>query len=214
MIYVIILEKEYIKEYLHDTLNSHRIKTKNIEEGLYHHNSSYQFGVSIVKNGILSLEELNKKQIIKLSEEQLKLYDDTYSHVNGANGISLSIVGLTDLYRDEDEYNPFDSNKLDIIVSKQVQARRSSTHYGNEFIASKKISSKLFESIDVRLIKFLENIKHESDITKLIENYNHLLDIAKAIKEKGLDISIREMSNENITLDVEKLSNSPKIIVK
>lgn len=211
---MITIDKKNIKNYLEDILNSHRIKSKNIEDKLYHHNSSYKDGISIVKNGILSLKEMNNKKIIQLSKEQLELYDDTSSHINGSDGISLSIVGLTDLYRDEDEYNPFDSNKLDIIVSKEVQARRSSTHYGNEFIASKKISSKLVESIDVRLIKFLENIKHESDITKLIENYNHLLDIAKAIKEKGLDISIREMSNENITLDAEKLSNSPKIFVK
>lgn len=211
---MITIDKKNIKTYLEDILNSHRIKSKNIEDKLYHHNSSYKDGISIIKNGILSLKELNNKQIIKLSEEQLKLYDDTSSHVNGADGISLSIVGLTDLYRDEDEYNPFSPDSLDIIVSKEVQARRSSTHYGNEFIAKTKISSKLVESIDVRLIKFLENIKHESDIKKLIENYNHLLDIAKAIKEKGLDISIREMSNENITLDVEKLSNSPKVFVK
>lgn len=211
---MITIDRKHIKEYLEDTLNSYRIKTKVIEENLYHHNSSYKDGTSIVKNGILSLEELNKKEIIKLSEEQLELYDDTLSHINGADGISLSIVGLTDLYIDEDEYNPYSPYSLDIIISKKVQARRSSIHYGNEFIAKTKISSKLFESIDVRLIKFLENIKHESDITKLIENYNHLLDIAKAIKEKGLDISIREMSNENITLDVEKLSNSPKIFVK
>lgn len=211
---MITLERRNVSEYLQDTLNSYRIKPRNIEDGLYHHNTAYEYGTSVIKNGVLSLKELNRKKIINLTEEQIKLYDDTSSHVNGADGISLSIVGLTDLYRDEDEYNPFDSNSLDIIISKEVKAGRSSIHYGNEFIASTKISSKLFESIDVRLISFLEKIKHESDITKLIEKYNHLLDIAKAIKEKELDISIREMSRENLNLDIEKLSNSQKVFIK
>ncbi|MBE6159912.1 MAG: hypothetical protein E7157_02570 [Lactobacillales bacterium] len=211
---MIIVDRKHIKEYIEDTLNSYRIKPKTIEEKLYHHNSSYKDGASIIKNGILSLEQLNNKKIIQLSEEQLKLYDDTSSHVNGADGISLSIVGLTDLYRDEDEYDPFVPDSLDIIVSKEVQARRSSTHYGNEFIAKTKISSKLFESIDVRLLKLIDRIKYDSDTIKLIENYNHLLDIAKTIKLKELDISIREMSGENLTLDIERLSDSPKVFVK
>ena len=211
---MITVDKKYIKEYLEDTLNSYRIKPKDIDENLYHHNSSYKDGASIVKNGILSLKELNKKNIIKLSEEQLKLYDDRTSHVNGTDGISLSIVGLTDLYRDEDEYNPFTSNSLDIIISREVQARRSSIHYGNEFIASKRISSKLFKSIDVRLFKLIDKIDYEQDLTRLIENYNHLLDIAKVIKEKQIDICLREMSYENITLDIDKLSRSSKILFR
>lgn len=211
---MITIDRKHIKEFLYDTLNSYRIKSKYIEEGLYHHNSSYKDGISIIKNGILSLEELNKKEIIKLSEEQLKMCDDTSSHANGKNGISLSIVGLTDLYRDEDEYSPFIPDLLDIVISKEVNARRTSINYGNEFIVSKKISSRLFESIDVRLFKLIDRIKHESDLKKVIENYNHLLDIAQAIKEKQVEICLREMSDENLTLDIESLSKSPKVFVK
>ena len=210
---MITIDKKYILEYIKDMLNSYKIKEINFKEETYHHNSSYKNGTSIIKNGLLSLNELNKKGIISLRKEELNLLNDHYSHVNGIYGISLSKVGLTDLYRDEEEYNPFRNDVIDIIISNEVKAPRSSIHYGNEFIADSIIENKYFKSIDIRLFDFIENIKYEKDKLKLIENYNYLLDIAKTIKEEKLNISIREMSNTNLTLDIDKLSNSKKLII-
>ena len=91
---------EYIKESFEDAV----IKGQDIKNARYHHNSVYQNAPSIVKYGLLSLNGIYRKGIKDFSKEILALSDDISSHVNGNDGISLSVVGLTDLYKDEDEY--------------------------------------------------------------------------------------------------------------
>ena len=46
----------------------------------------------------------------------------------------------------------------------------------------------------------------------LIEMYNSLIEMAKVIKEKNLNISLREMSyDNNFSIDINKIALSKKI---
>ena len=48
----------------------------------------------------------------------------------------------------------------------------------------------------------------------MINNYNYLKQIAIAIIEQGLDIPLRDMSDQNVTLDIDKMSKVPRLILK
>ena len=127
----IYVQKENVLNYILELLNIYKGETIKLENARYHHNTDYKDGKNVVENGILTLQSLSDKGLMELSKEQLKIMDDTSSHINGINGVSLAVVGLKDLYRDEFEYDPFDDSKLDIIVDSSLHARRTSTNYGN-----------------------------------------------------------------------------------
>lgn len=214
---MIALEEKYIHEYILDTINSIRLKNKNVKE-YYHHNSEYKDAPSICLHGILSLKELNKKGITNYSETVLKTLDDIESHVNGNDSISLSRVGLDDLYENELEYNPYSPNLVDFIVSDEVKARRSSIHYGNEYLIHERIELDKLMAIDIRLLKLLDQRKtniSEDFIKKVIKKFNYLKDIAIAMKQSELDIPLRERSRkEDYELDIDKLSTISQIKLK
>lgn len=206
----IILEEKYVLEYIRDILTSLKTKTlepKNIE---YHHNCSYENTPLILQHGILTIEMLNELGITNISKERLKVLKDIEFHVNGIDSISLSKVGLIDLYPDESEYKPFSSDYVDLTISKDIKARRHTVHYGNEYLCSEKIGVEKLQSIDIRLLDYMKN----NSIEKIIKKYNALKDIAVTLQQLNLDIPLREMSNENITMDVSQLSNTPKILIK
>ena len=137
---------------------------------------------------------------------------DTDSHINENYGISLSAVGLKDLYKDEEEYDPFYHSHLDFLVTRNIMAYRSTNHYGNEFISYNKISPNELTSLDIRLLK---HIKESQDIENIIKKYNYLIDIANKIINNNLSIPIREMSNsEGFDIDINKLSKNQKIYIK
>lgn len=46
---------------------------------------------------------------------------DTESHVNGKNSVSLSVIGLKDLYPNEVEYNPFSPNLVDFLITSDIK---------------------------------------------------------------------------------------------
>lgn len=205
------IEEKYIYEYIIDRLNKLKDKDIIIEDARYHHNTNYENMPSIIKNGILSMQSISDLKIKNYSDEILKIMDDTSSHINGKNGISLSVVGLTDLYRDELEYDPFDSDKIDLLITNEIKASRNSTHYGNEFISHNDIAPNMIKSIDIRLLKYIENSKNISDI---IKKYNCLKEIALSLKKSELNIPIREMSLDNMSLDINKLVNEPTLKLK
>ena len=187
-----------------------------IDDYLYHHNVSYHDTPSVVQNGILSLKEQNKRGITNYSEDTLKILDDTSSHVNGIDGISLSIVGLKDLSKKEEVYNPFDSKCVDILISDEIKTMRNSKHYGNEFIANKIILPDKFRSVDIRILMFIQELLKkdeikEEDLNTLINKYNSLRKIASELVLTGYIVPIREMSFDNILIDAYKLSRCPKI---
>lgn len=210
--------KEYeIYKYIKKSIYDAQTKTDTTED-MYHHNTSYSFTPKVIKHGLLSLNEKRKLYNFNLDEETMfKLNDENY--VNGIDDISLSVVGLPDVDKNDFEYNPFSCAYVDVIVSSHVKARRNSKNYANEFLVSEKINNSDFKAIDVRLLEYIEktfadtNISEDEKKKRIVECYNYLRKIAIALKEAKLDIPLREMSNGNITLDKEKVSCFKKLKV-
>lgn len=211
----ICIEEKYILEYIRDMLNDYKTKTVEVNNAMYHHNTSYSKVPTVLKYGILSLNELNRLGIRKDTPEFLKNMSVEDSHINGVDGISLSVVGLTDLYRDEEEYDPFNVEYVDFLVSSDLlPMMRMTYHYGNEFVYEKTIDVEKIKSLDFRLLKLIEQQKDLSNVKNVIEKYNNLKDIALTMKELQIDMPIREMSKDNLTIDVEKLASTPKLVLK
>lgn len=211
---IVLLEEKYVLEYIRDLIQSFKIKSIEVNNAKFHHNCSYSKVPSILKNGILSISELNKLNIIQASSKELSIMEDMNSHANGIDYISLSVVGLKDLYSYEFEYDPFDSNLIDLNISSDIIARRSTVNYGNEFLCKDKIIPNKIKSLDIRLLKLIDSSIKKNNVNVIIERYNELKNVALAIKEYNLDIPLREMSFQNLTLDIDKLSKTDKILIK
>lgn len=99
----VVLKEKYILEYIKNMLYTYSYSIKNMQDNnyKYHHNTDYEYAPSIIKYGILSMEDINNMGIKSYTEEDLNLMDDTESHINGKGGISLSIVGLTYFYKNK-----------------------------------------------------------------------------------------------------------------
>ena len=214
----IILKEKYVLEYIKTILNEYRQKYTDVTDYLYHHNRGYQTAPIVCKHGILTVLDLQKMGINHYTEEQLRKLSDTDSHVNGIDAVSLSITGLNDINLDEDEYDPFNPKMVDFLISGEVSAKRQNEHYGNEFITREgSIPVDKIKSVDIRLIQLNDLCCNSKihNITEIIENYNSLKEIALSMKESNLTIPLREMSNQdNFNLDIDKLSETKKIILK
>lgn len=213
-----IIEQKYALEYIKENLES--LKRGNVEAKnyLYHHNTAYKDAPLIVEHGLLSFKDIQKKGIKNFTEQQMELAGDINSHINGNDGISFSVVGLTDLYKDEYEYDPKSSTAVDFLVSDELSLCRLTTHYGNEYISYKPVLPNLFKSVDIRLIRLVKEALEGSkqiDVQKIIDNYNYLIQTAIAMQTCKLDIPLREMSFEdNARLDIEKLSAQSTLKLK
>lgn len=199
-----------IDDYIYDQIRNSCYKKSSILGANYHHNSSYSDALSILENGILPIKKQNELKIKNISNNQLRLLDDTTSHINGIDGISLAVMGLTDLYSGEEEYIPYNPNLIDCIISEDIKAIRRTEHYGNEYVTYSNIEVSKIKAIDTRLIKLIEITKNKDEnfYNDLILKYNTLLEMAKYIKLNELLIELREMSNESV-LDINKLSIMP-----
>lgn len=214
----IIIKEKYILEYIRNMLYACSYAIKNIDDNAYqyHHNTAYEYAPSIIKYGILSIEELNSLGIRSYSKEYLNFIDDIESHVNGKDGISLSVTGLTDLYKDEDEYDPCQSNIVDFLVDENIKTVRNTTHYGNEFISENKISNDRIISADIRIINYINNLgeKDGKAIFSVINKYNQIIMMSKEILRHNRDMQMREMSEGvNRKIDVEKMSEMPRLLM-
>ena len=127
----------------------------------------------------------------------------------------MAVVGLKDLYRDEFEYDPFDDSKLDIIVDTSLHARRTSTNYGNEYIADGNIDVSYIRAIDIRLeecINKVLNTEDEKTIIEMAERFNYLIEIASSLINSN--ILLREASFEQYkVLDKENIAKLNKITI-
>ena len=178
------IDERDIIDFIFDTLYSSKISLESLENARFHHNTNYKNAPLVCIYGIMPLLELNKIGIRNDSEELLKKMEDTESHINGNDGISLAVLGLKDLYSYEDEYNPLDPHVVDFIISGNIKAHRNTLHYGNEYIYYGSIEPKNILSLDFRLFEYisLKENKHVSR-NKLIEMYNYLLESAIIIKQ-------------------------------
>lgn len=174
----------------------------------FHHNTEYKNILNILKYGILSIKELQKDHITHFTEEQLKNLDDVESHINGIDGISLSKVGLTDIYPNEDIYEPFHPDSVDIVVSSDIKAARNSLHYGNEYICYSKIPISKIISLDFRILELINNCDYENikELNKVISKYNYLITAIKKINDYNIPILLKEMSNGNLVMNISKIS--------
>lgn len=214
----VIIKEKYILEYIRNMLYACSYAIKNIDDNAYqyHHNTAYEYAPSIIKYGILSIEELNSLGIRSYSKDYLKFIDDIESHVNGKDGISLSVTGLTDLYKDEDEFDPCQSNIVDFLVDENIKTVRNTTHYGNEFISENKISSDKIVSADIRIINYINNLSEKDGkaIFSVINKYNQIIMMSKEILRHNRDMQMREMSEGvNRKIDVEKMSEMPRLLM-
>lgn len=214
----ILIDKKYILEYIHDCIIKAKLSSYEISDSKYHHNTSYRDAVSICKFGILTLDDSNRMGIRNDSKELIEIMKDNESHVNGSNSVSLSVVGLNDLYPNEDEYDPFSPYVVDFRISSNLKTRRSSINYGNEFLSFGSINKEELKSIDIRLLKLLylnQFSVNEEVIKTTLENYNHLKDTALELIQQGKPIPLREMSEADIVeLDLDKLVSQPKVLIK
>ena len=214
----VLLEEKYILEYINDTVSDTRLSGEIIKDAKYHHNTSYKDAQSICKYGILNFLDLNKYGIRKDSTEFLNIMDDTESHVNGNSCVSLAVVGLTDLYPNEQEYDPFSPSLVDFLVDSSIKTSRTSIHYGNEFLCYHSINKEFLRSLDIRFLKLLKLKKpyiNDNFITTIIQKYNYLRYIAMEIKKQNLNFPIREMSESTIfDLDLDKLISHPQLVLK
>lgn len=214
----VIIKEKYILEYIRNMLYACSYAIKNIDDNAYqyHHNTAYEYAPSIIKYGILSIEELNSLGIRSYSKDYLKFIDDIESHVNGKDGISLSVTGLTDLYKDEDEYDPCQSNIVDFLVDENIKTVRNTTHYGNEFISENKISNDRIIAADIRIINYINNLgeKDSKAIFSVINKYNQIIMMSKEILKYNRNMQMREMSDGvNRKIDVEKMSEMPRLLM-
>ena len=217
---IISLEEKYILEYIKDIFNDFKIGISTIECAKYHHNASYHDASSICQYGILTLLDLKKIGIKNYDDDVIEKMNDIESHINGNDSVSLSVVGLKDLYRNEDEYDPFTPSQVDFLVSSEIKTRRSSIHYGNEFLYYGSIGIEKLRSVDIRLLKLIELIENgfssnKMTIQNVVEKYNYLKIIALTMKKYQLDIPLREMSyHDNSSVDIDMMSSTPKLILK
>lgn len=216
----ILLEEKYILEYIKDTIHSSKTGQVAINKARYHHNTEYCDAPSVCHHGILTMSDLKNIGIKNYNEDFFQKMDDIESHINGIGAVSLSVVGLQDLYDGEEEYDPFTPSRVDFLVSSEIKAGRSAIHYGNEFLSQESISVDKLRSIDIRLLKLVEMIESgyssgSITIQSAIEKYNHLKVIALAMKHAQLDIPLREMSyHDNHSMDISKLSSNPRLVLK
>lgn len=216
----VILEKKEVLDYVETSIADVISTPIEVIDDKFHHNTRYEDTISIVENGILSGKEQNKIGLI--SDETLELFDDTESHANGSESISLAVVGMTDLNPDEFEYNPFCEKSVDILITSDISARRVSTNYGNEYLSDESIMNDKFRAIDTRLLAYIAAIRMSTvkepvdvSITQVLKNYNNLKELANVLKVKSLDIPLREMStNQGTSIDIDKLSSMPKVKMK
>ena len=211
----VIIDDDKIIEYIYDTLFASKINLIKLNDEKYHHNTSYLNAPLVCEYGLLTLLELNRLRIRNDSSDVLNKMNDVESHVNGNNGISLAVLGMDDLYANEEEYYPLNPNVVDFIISDRIKASRNTINYGNEYVYNGNISLNNILSLDFRLLEYINLNKDKYSINKLITMYNSILQSAINIKNRSSFILLREMSaNGSFMLDIDKFSQSRGILLK
>lgn len=206
-----ISEKD-VNKALMEILYSCREPYINIESSKYHHNTTYEKVPVLIENGILSfklLKELNKEEI---TEREMYLRSDP-CYVNGIDHISVSksLFLYGDDYKNDELYDHTLPGRIDIVLSDKIPAYGIGINYANEFLVKDKIDIDMFNSIDIRLLSYL---LISDDSNDLISKYNNLRNLAILLKKKNIDIPIREMSDDLFSINKEKLSSAPILVLK
>lgn len=215
-----IVKENELEEFIKDALKSVKINPITIENAEYHHNTSYENAPFNIRHGLMSTTGLINYGRVSKTEEQLSALENDAFSVNGIYEISLSKVGLTDQYRDDDvEWEPRKGSCPDFLISSDIKTRRDDSNYFNEFLAEGIILPDKFKAIDVRILSVCNDTdktytwsNREEKLKRLRLMFNQLSEMAIAMNEMNLNIPLREMSNEDyIALDIEKVAQFPKI---
>ena len=209
----IVLNDKLAIIYINDVINEVMCGTVTVNNVNYHHNSNYKFASSIIKHGILTIDDMQTKGLVNYSDDELTIKRDNTSNINGTDAVSLSVVGLTDLYRYEDEYFPFSNYEIDFLVDDEVKTDRVAINYGNEFLSYKSIPNNMIRSVDLRLLEYVNG--KNCTIKDAVDKFNYLVTAAKTLKNSKLNIPLRETSyDKNNMLDINKISSIPKLVLK
>lgn len=214
-----VVKRDLINVYkeVKDSLFECKIINENIRNAKYHHNAKFFQGPSIIKSGILSLGEQRKLEGRKLTErEKFILSDDCY--VNGSEYISVSSgdIDYENISEKEFIYNYASTNALDILISNDISAKRNSINYANEYLVYKRILPEKIKSFDTRILALsnLSTISEEEKINQIVECFNYMKLISEEILNHNRKILLREVSDDEINLDVEKLTKMPKLVLE
>lgn len=212
----------YIYELIKENIYKCSIVSKPVFDTKYHHQTPIKKVPDVLKNGLLSKRKSAELEGRKLTQKEILSYSDE-SRVNGLDYISLSSMDIDFSEMSEDDfcYNPFNVVGVDIVISKDVEVHRSTHNYFNEFLVRDKIPSEMFNAIDLRILKILDFDFHDVDKNKMdsrielmVDYYNELRNIALSLKENKLSIPLREVSNDIITLNPQKVIAFPRIQLK
>ena len=185
----------------------------------YHHNAHYGDMPEILRNGILSYNERLRLENKDGSEEEKYRRSDS-AYVNGTDFISVATeegypADSTPSYRLKYDLYYYDSlYRTDILLSQDIDANPNRHNYINECFVKDKIDISKFRGIDIRLLNYIKaTLKNpnERDIKRIINAYNSLIDMSLIMREDNLGIPLREVSCENNTLEISKVSNLQKI---
>ena len=190
------------------------------EEG-YHHNAPYKYGVSVLQNGILSRNGLNKIGFnIPTTVEYLGYVMPT-DNANGTDFVSVAKVGVESDSSSDYVYDPYMVSQIDFCIDKLIKVDlkvgRCRQNYCNEYLVRDVIPSQYIRSIDVRFtnLAFLrsENYVLHIDSNAFFSQYNALIDMSRYILDNGLSTPIREVVNNSdvYVLDLERVASLEKI---
>ena len=202
-----------------------------IEDTKFHHQINIKRVPDAIEYGLLSKKKyVEKVENRKLTEKEIFIFNDD-CHVNGLDHISISTMDL-DLHqmsKKEELWGTYNTTDPDIIVSKDVKSRKVTVNYFNEFLVEDEIPTDMFNCIDVRILRIIDHTSlslkcatREDRINYLLEYYEGIRKIALALKEKNLNIPLREVSEINklgeddkaLTLDINKVIEMPRLILK
>jgi len=192
-----------------------------ISDNTFHHKLDIKDVTSILEYGLLSrrlkCELVDKREI---TEYEISVYSEEW-HANGIDHVSIANVNEKDNQVDKDVcvWNIYSGFFPDIIISSQVPVKKNSNNYLNEYLVENKISTELFNSIDLRIFKIIDSPKlsNRKKIKLLLQYYQNMRNIAFYLVENNLSIPLRETSEVNnkdeydkaITLDPYKIIKLP-----
>jgi len=207
------------------------VTPRKVKDTKFHHQINIEHVPNALEYGLLSMRNyVEKVENRKLTEREIFIFSDE-SHVNGLDNISISTMDMdfSKKYRNEGVWETYNTIYPDIIVSKKVKARKVTQNYFNEFLVENEIPIDLFNCIDVRIFRVMNHnsirLKYKTKAERIkfmLEYYEGLRKIALVLKEKCLDIPLREVSeinklgedNKALTLDIDKVIEMPKLILK
>lgn len=215
------LDKYDSIETIKDFLNICKLDFCVEVDGLYHHNRSYNSIPGILDTGILSKRKQYELKGMEVPEVLVEIAKDERC-ANGLDYISLAQADMTDLYRNEDEFDVRNPHCVDILLPSTLNVQRHTINYGNEFLAKDVIDPSYFKSIDIRLINLIKKyemgrnlyVTKEDSLNEIINNYNQLRCIASKMISNNMDIPLRDMSYYGFDLDKNLVSELPEIVLK